>query len=232
MHIDPEMSVGEFATKHPATYSYFERNRIDYCCGGKRTLVSASTKAQKSWDTFAQELSSAAETEPPCERTEWATAPLETLVAHIVATYHATCREQMERLSPLAAKVYRVHGDAHPELARVDAITKQLSAELTEHMMKEERVLFPMIIGLEQSSTEREVSRVRGPIHVMNLEHEGAGEMLEELRNITSGFVPPTSACGSYRALYYGLEEFEHALHVHVHLESNILFPRALTLLS
>jgi regulator of cell morphogenesis and NO signaling len=159
----------------------------------------------------------------------WGGETLHALIDHIVTTYHDSLREELPRLESLAAKVRRVHGAKAAHLPRLEAIVSELSAELRSHMRKEEQVLFPAIRALEGLHTEAR-PRIDAPIAVMEHEHDHAGVLLSELRDITDGYAPPSWACATFRALYQGLSELEATMHVHVHLENNILFPRALAL--
>jgi regulator of cell morphogenesis and NO signaling len=159
---------------------------------------------------------------------DWNSEPLAALIDHIIATYHDPLREELPRLDSMAMKVSRVHGMKARHLARLTAIVAELSADLQLHMRKEELVLFPAIRTLE-GSAQRDL-RLEGPITVMEHEHDDAGALLSEARNITDGYAPPEWACETLRALYHGLSELEADMHLHVHLENNILFPRALAL--
>ena len=163
--------------------------------------------------------------EPP---SEWADAPLVALTAHLVDQHHAFTRAELGRLGPMLAKVARVHGERHPFMIEVAAVFGDFASELSLHMAKEERALFPAIVALERGEHGMNVGM---PIRVMNAEHEVAGAQIARMRALTNGFVTPEGGCNTFRAALAGLEELEADLHQHVHLESNILFPRALRLL-
>jgi regulator of cell morphogenesis and NO signaling len=163
-------------------------------------------------------------------------ARLTDLIAHILATHHGYVKQEIPRLRQLLAKVVAVHCASHPELAAVQRTFAGLADELLAHMMKEEMVLFPYIEELEQASSEGKraphapFGSIGNPVRMMELEHESAGKALEEIRMLTAVYTPPETACFSYRTLYSALQEFEADLHQHVHLENNILFPRAIAL--
>jgi regulator of cell morphogenesis and NO signaling len=162
---------------------------------------------------------------------DWTRESLPTLIDHIVSIYHADLREELPRLERLAARVRQVHGEKAPEvLARIEAIVGELSADLHDHMRKEELVLFPAIRDLAAPARTRRTIPLAPPIAIMEQEHDRAGELLSELRAITGGYSAPAWACATSRALYEGLDELEREMHLHVHLENNIPFPAALRL--
>jgi regulator of cell morphogenesis and NO signaling len=140
----------------------------------------------------------------------------------------------MARLGPLFDKVCSVHGKNHPELLQVRASFRGLVQELTMHMMKEEMVLFPYIVRMEESVIQKEpvlpppFGSVQHPVSMMQHEHDSAGNALRAMRQGSAGYTPPGDACVSYQTLYKALAEFETDLHQHIHLENNILFPRAI----
>jgi len=226
-----ENTVREFAVEFPNTTRLFETLSIDYCCGGNRSLEDACTAAGVSVAdvTHWNELSSTGET-----LTNFSAVSLRSLVTHILDKHHVYTRSEIERLQSLIEKVLHAHGANHPELARLKSTFQTLSAELEPHMVKEEMVLFPYILRLEEHAKKNQpvstppFRTVANPIQMMNMEHDGAGYLLCQIRQITSDFTVPPDACVSYQTLYKALEEFEKDLHQHIHLENNILFPRAL----
>ena len=146
----------------------------------------------------------------------------------IVATYHDTLREELPRLQAMAAKVSQVHGARTPRFVQILEIIDALAADLLAHMRKEEMVLFASIRAIDADRAD--AAWLAAPVSVMEHEHDRAGALLEDLRELTDGYTPPDGACATTRALYQGLEEFERAMHVHVHLENNVRFSRALAL--
>jgi regulator of cell morphogenesis and NO signaling len=158
---------------------------------------------------------------------------LEALVDHITRTHHAFTLRELGRLERLLTKVRDKHGRTHPELADVGYAFGHLLLDLLPHMQKEERMLFPYVVELERAAIERRRAlpppfvTVKNPIRMMMLEHDTAGDFLREIRAATANFEIPESACTSFRALYEGLEGLERDLHQHIHLENNVLFPRA-----
>lgn len=219
MSISPTTTVGEVARLRPATTRIFERARIDYCCGGGRTLAEACAKAGVDVTALVAELSAAP---PDTANRDWARAPIPALVAHIVDTHHAFTRSEIDRAQRLATKVARVHGDRFPRLRDLAAAVDEMALELSSHLAKEERILFPRILGGAGGCG------VDAPIGVMMGEHDEHGVRLANLRTLTDDYTPPAEACGSWRALYDSLASLEADLHQHIHLENNVLFPRAL----
>jgi regulator of cell morphogenesis and NO signaling len=166
---------------------------------------------------------------PQSDGRDWTSEPLEALIDHIIGTYHQPLRDELPRLVSMADKVSRVHSPKAPHLARMAAIVAELSADLQLHMRKEELVLFPAIRRLEARFAPPDL-RLEGATNTMEHEHDNAGALLSELRVITDDHVAPEWACETLRALYHGLSDLEAAMRVHVHLENNLLFPRALAL--
>jgi regulator of cell morphogenesis and NO signaling len=227
MTITQNTLIADIATDVPASVRVFQRHGVDFCCGGKTPLGDACEELGLSFAEIAREIEAASRERAP-ER-DWTTAPLSELTEHIVATYHDALREELPRLESMASRVARVHGGKAPStLDRIERLVVELSADLNEHMRKEEMVLFPIVRDIEAGGTPR--IPLAAPVHVMETEHERAGELLAALRALTGGYVAPEWACATARALYGGLAGLEESLHVHVHLENNVLFPRALAL--
>lgn len=221
MTIDPTMPVGRLAAEHPLATRVLDRHQIDYCCGGGRPLTTACAdrglQVEALVDEIQQELATRSGTEE-----HWDDAPLDELIDHILATYHMPLREELPRLERMARRVNEVHGDKDPErLGELLRVFVGLQGELAEHMMKEEQILFPMIKAGQGCMAD-------GPISVMEHEHDSAGNALKRLRELTDDYQPPAGACNTWTALWKGLEALESAMHRHIHLENNILFPRAL----
>lgn len=227
--IDPSRSVAELLLENPSRAAIFERHRIDYCCGGKKPLSEACARRGADAQAVALELAQCAPSgeEPRCG--DWTKRPCADLIAHIVDVHHAFLRRELPRLALLAAKVARVHGDRAPETVEIAAVFDAMRAELEDHMMKEEQVLFPSVAGME-AGRDSPFPTIGAPISCMEHEHDDAGRALERLRELTRGHEPPADACNSWRVLYHGLRELESDLHQHIHEENNVLFPRAMAL--
>jgi regulator of cell morphogenesis and NO signaling len=224
-------TVRELVLENPAAARVFEKLGIDYCCGGNKPLVEACNAAKLPVDDVVAALDKA---EPVRAERDWREASLSELAQYIVDKHHAFTREEINRLEQLILKVVGVHGTNHPELLRVRTVFRELAQELTMHMMKEEHMLFPYIAEMEtEVSRKRPVppamfGTVQNPVRMMMMEHDSAGENLHGIREATHGYALPADACASYKTLYQALEAFEADLHQHIHLENNILFPRAI----
>lgn len=225
-------TVREIALENPASIRVFESFGIDYCCGGRVPLQDACATKNLSLEDVLSALERAG-LEPSSEEESWTTAPLAALTAHIVQRHHAYVSRELPRLGALAVKVVNRHGDTRPELPAIQARLSELSEELTQHCAKEERILFPYIAQLEGAIAAGAArphgcfGSVSNPIALMIQEHVGAGRLVAEIRELSNGFTPPRGACPTFLAFYSGLHEFDQDLHQHIHLENNILFPRA-----
>ena len=229
--LTPQAIVGQLVAERASRAKVFERFGIDYCCAGKISVEAACSR--KGIDPVAvlaaiEALDAALGAQQ--DTTDWTTAPVDALVQHILDTHHEFLRVAMPRLSFLTAKVANVHGGDHPELREVAAIFAKFHAEMEAHMAKEENILFPMIRALAAGESTGFGPPVNAPISVMEAEHVDAGNDLETINRLTDGYAPPEGACNSYRAMLDGLRELEQDTHQHIHLENNILFPRALAL--
>jgi regulator of cell morphogenesis and NO signaling len=224
MTITEATTVAEIAAALPASVRVFQRHDIDFCCGGKKPLGEVCTDRGLQFDAVRDEIVTSAAGEPAANR-DWRVAPLTELTAHIVRAYHDPLRDELPRLGAMATKVARTHFAKDERLIQIAAIVSEISDELLQHMQKEERILFPAIDAIETSKTAS--VRLDGPISVMEYEHDHAGALLAELRSLTDGYQPPQWGCATLRALFAGLSELESSMHVHVHLENNVLFPRA-----
>jgi regulator of cell morphogenesis and NO signaling len=225
---DTELTLAELVTRQPAAARVLERFGLDYCCGGKQTLGDACSTADVDASTVLGEIEALGAGPEP----DWASMSIADLVDHLETTHHAYLHAEMPRLSALAEKVATVHGERHPELAKVAAVYAELRADLDPHLRKEEMVLFPMIRAMAAADTAPQFhcGSLGNPITVMLAEHDATGDLLAELRSAAGDYVTPADGCASYRALYDGLAELEHDTHLHVHKENNLLFPAVLEL--
>ena len=233
MQLDSSVTVADIAAGSLAAVRVFERLGIDYCCGGKRPLAEVCGEKGLDAEDVQRELDAAASA-PDAAGRDWTTAPMRDLVAHIVSTHHEYLRRELPPLTDRLAKVYRVYNERYgPTLIGLPDVLAGLRSELEMHTLKEERILFPAIVAAEAAAEAwrplpaNPFGSVRNPVRMMEMEHESAGRALAEIRTITRDFEIPDYACVTYRALMSGLEELEKDLHVHIHLENNILFPRA-----
>ncbi len=229
------MTVREIAIENPAAVRIFEKYGIEYCCGGQVPLAEACAAKHLDVSEVMAALEATAALSMP-QGKNWATESLAALSTHIVQTHHAYVTREVPRLNALAAKVVSRHGDTREELPKIQLKVSELGEELITHQGKEEVVLFPYIAKLEQFvSGAGTIPRncfgtIANPIGMMTSDHDHAGNLMAELRTLSHDYTPPEGACPTFRAFYAGLKEFEQDLHRHVHLENNILFPRAIEL--
>lgn len=221
-----EKTLGELVAENPSRSRLFEKLGLDYCCGGKRTLGHACEAKQLSLDEVVSQLQ--CEVDPSTVEENPAELPLPALSDHIEATHHTYLKQELPRISGLLAKVVKAHGRTHPFLIELQQAYEPFRDELEQHMFKEEQVLFPWIRQIDSVPVAEQRPALSGPISVMEAEHESAGEALEAFRYLTDSYQAPEDACGTFRALYDALATLERDMHQHVHLENNVLFPRAL----
>lgn len=221
-------TVADVASRLPSSVRVFERYGIDFSCRGRILLRDACRKHGVPYAELVAAIEASTLT-PTLDPRDWTAEPLHLLVDHLIETYHEPLREELARLESMAEQLARVHGHKAVHFAQLYVVVSELAADLRSHMRKEERVLFPAIRVLA-TGPARFNFPIGSPISIMEHEHEHAGALLAELRAITDGYVAPVRACDTCRALYRGLSELETAMHLHVHLENNILFPRALAL--
>jgi regulator of cell morphogenesis and NO signaling len=228
-------TVREIALEQPSSIRVFERLGIDYCCGGRKPLAEACGERNLQVAEVEAALESAAKTAEPVG-TDWTKASMRQLINHIVSTHHEYVKAELPRLALLAERVVFRHGDTQAHLPQLKSVLAQLDEELTHHLAKEEHVLFPYISKLEEAQASGGAlphgcfGSVTNPIAMMTSEHDAAGEMLVRIAQLTDNFTTPPGACPTYLGFYTGLKEFEQDLHQHIHLENNILFPRAIEL--
>ena len=233
--ISSETTVREVALQMPESTRLFEQLKIDYCCGGYRPLGDACASAGVDVAGVMQRLEELTQSQGS-RAVDFQHASLPELIEHILNTHHVFTKSEMDRLESLIAKVISAHGTNHPELIHVGEVFKHLCDDLRPHMFKEEQILFPYILALTKALNDNRArpfapfGTVNNPIRVMSQEHDAAGEMLRELRALTSDYKVPADACISYQTLYEAMENFEKDLHQHIHLENNLLFPKALEL--
>lgn len=228
-------TVREIAQTQPSSIRVFEQFGIEYCCGGRKPLADACAAKDVDVETVIAALEAASRNENSQVK-DWTKETLTHLTEHIVTTHHAYCKGELPRLSGLAAKVVNVHGGTNPELAVIRAKLAELAEELTDHLAEEEVIVFPMIVKLEgKKASDGAVpaesrTSIGNPLALLIEEHDSAGVLLAEIRSLSRNFIAPEYACTTYHAFFDGLKDFEHDLHRHVHLENNILFPRAIEL--
>lgn len=220
--------VGEIVVKFPRAMETLKKYKIDFCCGGDRPLE----EAVKEQNLNAQEIISEINEDYNKYVTEeikdrnWGSESYSKLIEHVVNTHHAYLNETLPRLGELTTKILRVHGANHSELAKVHKLLHSLKMELEQHLIKEEEIVFPLIVEYEKTGDREVLNKAVENIKELEEEHKGAGSILKELREITKNYVVPQDACNSYKLTYKLLEEVEDDTFRHIHLENNIMFPR------
>lgn len=228
-----EETMGQIAAMDLRKAQVFQKYGLDFCCGGKKTVKEACAEKGLDVTKVEQELQ-AADKMPASRPIPYSNWDLDFLADYIVNTHHSYVLKTLPNLLSYAAKVKDVHSMQHPELIRINQLVKEINAELLAHMVKEEKVLFPYIKALATAEKNTEplqaahFGTVQNPINMMEMEHELVGKNVEEIRTLSQNFLLPADGCASYSLFYKMLEEFEEDLHLHIHLENNILFPKAL----
>ncbi len=230
---EADETLGQIAAKDLRKAQIFKKYGLDFCCGGKKTVKQACAEKGLDVTRIEQELQQADKvpSSRPLPYGDWS---LDFLADYIVNTHHSYVRKNLPDIRHYARKVMKVHGENHPELLPVYELVEAVNSELMSHMDKEEQILFPFIkvmVGAHKNGTQAGTSdftQVQHPIHMMEEEHEAVGQNLAEIRKLTNDYTLPEGACASYSLLYRMLAEFEEDLHLHIHLENNILFPKAL----
>lgn len=224
----PDRTLGEIVAAFPQAADVFKELGLDFCCGGGRTLKEAAAVKGAAEDAVLARLE-----EKHAEYSrfgkpskDWREAPYADLIAEIVNVHHAFLKRELAPLEGYVAKIARVHGPSHPELVRVHDLYRTMKAELEEHLVKEEERLFPAILTYAADGTEEARSRAAALLDELESEHAGVGEILREIRELTSGYTLPEEACGTYRVSFERLTALESDMFDHIHLENNILFPR------
>ena len=229
-------SIREIVTQYPSSARVFHRFDIDLCLQADLSLEGACQELQLSVDQVLEKLTDSEAQERGGIASDPATLSLARLVQHIVRIHHHCVRQELPRLAEMALKLAATRGERAPELAKVAELIEKLRGEMYTHIQKEEQVLFPFISQMDQESivayppSHACFRSVTHPIFMMEQEHESADHIVAELIRLTNHFEPPSWACATHIALFSGLREFEADLKQHVHLENDVLFPRAIQL--
>lgn len=227
------LCVGEVVKQRPARSRVFEQLYIDYCCGDRLPLEDACAKRGLEVEQVLKQLQAydTRELVPSGAYTDADAMVLAELTDHIEQTYHAYRRDELPRLGAMIRKIAAVHGDRHPWMREVNSVFSGFAGELESHMLKEEQVLFPWIRSLETGETRTGLACGRGiatPIRAMEHEHDDAGDALQRMRDLSDNFTPPEDACNMVRAMLDDLAQLECDMHLHVHKENNVLFPKSI----
>lgn len=230
-----ERTLGDLVTENYRRADVFKKFGIDFCCKGKRTLEEACSKKDFAIETLKEAL---ADVDNMNENTadNFDEFELDILIRHIIDKHHNYVTSSSSIISEYMNKVKKVHGHKNPELIEIADLVDSVITELNQHMYKEENILFPYIEEMVQSNRAGEdhtpppFSTIQNPINMMEAEHEFAGDGMRKISSLSNNYTPPEDACATYRVLFARLKEFEEDLHKHVHLENNILFPKAIEL--
>ncbi len=225
-----ETKIGQIVADCPQTARIFELVGIDYCCGGRASLGKAAEEKKLDADKLLSALAVAGKTVPDKQQRDWRNAELPELMEHIVKRHHGWTRRELPSLLETTKTVYRVHGDKHAELKRVLEIVQRFQDVVLPHLNDEEQQVFPAVRKLASGAVAP--ANTNTLLEAMRADHELLGAQLHELRELTHGFAVPEGACAKYRAMLTGLEALESDVHTHVHLENNVLLPRALAMIN
>jgi regulator of cell morphogenesis and NO signaling len=224
-----EQTLATIVTNNHFTVPVLEKYNLDFCCKGKRTLADACKEKELSIETITEELEKTTSAQQS-NKMPFNEMTAEQLISYILIHHHFYVKQSMPTILGHLEKVAIKHGEHFPYMVEVFCLFKEINEEMTAHMQKEEMILFPRIKEIEAMSgisNNRNFAEgfISGPIQVMELEHDQAGEILYKIRNLTNNYTPPAEACTTFQVSLAELKEFEEDLHRHVHLENNLLFP-------
>lgn len=225
--IDPKSTLADIASSHPHLIPVMQRFQLDFCCGGGETLESACLRQGLTTSVVVSEFECTTPSAESVPLRNWTLSSMAELADHIETTHHAFVRASMKSLAALAEKVAMAHAKKHPELNELRVLIALLDADMMDHMIREERVLFPWLRRLERPTeiTSSPPWSVKRPIDCMVHDHDDVANLLRQIRALTRDFTPPPDACSSYRNMLILLADLEADTHTHIHLENNILFP-------
>ncbi|MHB1485555.1 MAG: iron-sulfur cluster repair di-iron protein [Saccharofermentanales bacterium] len=225
-NIDKNQSVGEIVALYPKASEVFKKYKIDFCCGGKKLLIDVIKEQNLNEEEVMNSLNETLQKADSVstEIVDFKKMSPGSLIDHIVSTHHVYVKKTLPELSELSLKILRVHGMNHQVLFRVHKMFSALKAELEQHLLKEEELLFPLIVEYEFAPSEKLLDRIFEVIKEIEDEHEAAGDVIKELRLITDDFKVPDDGCTTYDMTFKMFEELEADLFQHIHLENNILF--------
>ncbi|MCW5909987.1 MAG: iron-sulfur cluster repair di-iron protein [Cyclobacteriaceae bacterium] len=235
MNITDQSIVGELVAQDYRTAWVFKNHGIDFCCNGNCSIAEACERKNVASSVLIEKLQHSVQ-QNENKSMDYNTWPLDLLADYIEKKHHRYVDAKIQEIKPFLNKVVKVHGSQHPELAEVEQLFNQSAGELAAHMKKEEFILFPFIRKMIKSKDSREplaqphFGTVQNPITMMHHEHDTEGERFRRIAALTGSYTPPADACNTYRVTFSLLKEFEEDLHLHIHLENNILFPKAIAM--
>lgn len=224
--------IGKLVAENYKTATVFKKHKIDFCCQGGRTINEACERKGVDIDLLINELEEAMQ-EKDASTTDYQSWPLDLLADYIEKKHHRYVEKRTQEIKPFLDKLCRVHGERHPELFKINELFTTSAGELAQHMKKEELILFPFIRKMVKTENQRQpfdqphFGTVENPIQMMMHEHDAEGERFRKMAELSNDYNPPADACNTYRVTFALLKEFEDDLHLHIHLENNILFPKA-----
>ncbi len=228
-----EMTVAEIVTNNIRTADIFKKNGIDFCCGGNILVEEVCKKKSVDYAQLKEEIAALDAAEVTHKYDLW---ELDFLTDYVINTHHSYVAEASALILEYSNKVAKVHGHHYAEVIAINTAFHKIAEELNNHMYKEEMILFPYIKQMahaKKSGTNMNspaFGSIQNPIHMMELEHDTAGDLIKDIKSLSNNFTPPAEACNTFRALYAKLEEFQNDLFTHIHIENNILFPKAIKL--
>lgn len=224
-----EQKIGDIVAKFPGAGEIFKAYKIDFCCGGDKSLIEAIMKQGLDETEVLSKLNEQFEVvqaQFAAAEISWVDAPLAELVEFIIHRHHGYLYENLPKLSQLTSMILKVHGATHPELSKVFKLFHTIKMELDEHLIKEETIQYPAIREYLATGAAADLDKAIAVIQELEDEHAGAGDILKELRKVTGDYAIPEGVCGTFELTYTKLKELESDLFEHIHLENNILFPR------
>ena len=229
MNITAKSMVGELVAADYRTATVFKNHKIDFCCKGNRTIEEVCQNAQLDTEQLIEELNQSAE-KSNNSTTDFASWDNDLLADYIEKKHHRYVEQKIPELKAYLNKVAKVHGQRHPELIEIEKLFTASAHELLQHMQKEEKILFPFVraMGRGGQFDRPHFGTVQNPIRMMMHEHDNEGERYRKIAELSDNYTPPADACTTYKVAFAMLKEFEEDLHLHIHLENNILFPRAI----
>lgn len=225
-------TVAEIVTENIKTADVFKKNGIDFCCGGHVSVQEICAKKGVDYSKIKEEILNVGKT--PSTGHDFNSWDIDFLADYIVNTHHKFVTEANQLIVEYSDKVAKVHGHHYTETVEINHLFHEIANELNAHMQKEEHVLFPFIRAIGKAKREGTplppppFGTIQNPINMMEMEHTGAGDILRKIAELSNNYTPPADACNTYRALYHSLEEYQNDLFQHIHLENNILFPKAI----
>jgi len=221
-------SVGEIVSIMPRASEIFKQYRIDFCCGGNKPLIDAIRENDLDEGEVLKKLNEAFKANEEIKKggKDFRKMSPGELIEYIESTHHVYVKKTLPELSELTIKIMSVHGAKHPALFIVHELFSKLKAELEQHLIKEEEILFPLIKEYSKDPGAELLARINKVKSDLEEEHEGAGNILKELRKITEDYKVPKDGCNTYFATFDRIKELESDLFEHIHLENNILFKK------